>query len=104
MPYDNFLYGFKGTPSARHCLRPEAVDLAGIRTRRRTASVTATEINWTAGFQAGQTRVTGRQASAAPYTKRASGRGGLPHVRRPGIPPRQYPPLRGPRRCRACKN
>ena len=45
-----------------------------------------------------------RQAFAAPYTKRASGRGGLPHVRWPASPPRQYPPTRVASTRATCKN
>jgi hypothetical protein len=41
----------------------------------------------------------GGRLLAAPYTKRASGRGGLPHVRWPASRPLQYPPQRRRRTC-----
>jgi hypothetical protein len=46
------------------------------------------------GSRPGARRSPGGRLLAAPYTKRACGRGGLPNVRRPGIPARQYPPQR----------
>ena len=85
---DNFLYGFKGAPSARHgpagnrgsCRTLPTIRVRAVIGYHRVAAVAGS------GSSARDLRAAG---SAAPYTKRASGRGGLPQAGRQPLRPRR---------------
>jgi hypothetical protein len=89
---DNFPCVFKGTPAARHrSALSQRILRRGIAAHRQRRRSTGKKER---GARTGATRVSGRQAFAAPYTKRASGRGGLPHVRWPASRRANTPPPR----------